>query len=68
MIQRDAKYYMDRVDYYKKFGKWSNKCQDCRKHYGLPTYIFYPRQKICFTCEVEDKKFSAFEAFLGGRR
>lgn len=43
---------MDIEEYYKKFGRRSNKCGECGKYYKLPTYIFRPRDKICFTCEV----------------
>lgn len=43
---------MDINEYYEKYGRKSNKCELCGKHYKMPTFIFKPRDEICFTCEV----------------
>lgn len=51
MLVSSRKYYMDLTEYFKKFGKRSNKCSGCGKSYKLPNYIFHPRQDICATCE-----------------
>lgn len=40
-------------DYFKKHKRKCNKCASCGKVYKLPNYIFEPRDKVCFTCEVD---------------
>jgi hypothetical protein len=46
---------MTKEEYIKKYGKKTNKCLICKKHYRLPTFIYEPRDKICFTCELKLK-------------
>jgi len=47
------KFIMTKEEYVKKYGKKTNKCVICKKHYRLPTFIYEPRDKICFTCELK---------------
>lgn len=43
-------------DWYNIHKKLTNKCSNCFKHYKMPNFIFKPRDKICFTCELKLKK------------
>ena len=45
-----------------ELGKVTNKCQKCGVRYKLPQSVFEPRDKICFTCEVNEEAKAAFKA------
>lgn len=49
---------MDLSEYFKKFGKRSNKCADCGKSYKLPSFIYHPREEICASCESKQMKIN----------
>jgi hypothetical protein len=54
---------MNLIEYKAKYGRISNKCEICGKHYKLPQwYIDEIRERMCFTCECREKLFDA----LGG--
>jgi hypothetical protein len=42
----------DLSEWKNRTGRITNKCSKCGKHYRLPSFIFEPRDKICFTCET----------------
>jgi len=45
------KYLMTNQEWQDKTQRVTNKCQECGKHYRMPSFIYEPRDKICFTCE-----------------
>ena len=52
-MKQEDKFICYLSEYKQKYGRISNKCEGCGKHYKLPGSIFEPRDKICFTCELK---------------
>ena len=56
-----SKNYITKWEWEEEHDRKTNRCESCGKYYRMPTFIYPPRDKICFTCESLEKVINEFK-------